>query len=110
MVVVPQNNYAHDEEWCNTCNAGHYWLDCAHVLGARKQGVLKVQQITTQREVYHNQAQQQGNPYATLITFSEDGAIIVANFDQNQVWRPESAGTRSKTQATNVRQEVDKAK
>ena len=35
LVVVPQNNYAHEEEWCNTCNASHYWLDCPHMLEAR---------------------------------------------------------------------------
>ena len=41
LVVVPQNNYVHDEEWCNTFNVGHFWLDCPHVLEARRQDVLK---------------------------------------------------------------------
>ena len=55
LVVVPQNNYAHDEEWCNTCNASHYWLDCVYALEARKQDLLKEQQITNQGEVNHEQ-------------------------------------------------------
>ena len=39
--MVPQNNYVHEEEWCGTCNASHFWFDCPHVLEAQRQDVLK---------------------------------------------------------------------
>ena len=100
LVVVPQNNYAHDGEWCNTCNAGHYWLDCAYALESRRRDLLKEQQITNQGddrpEPVQQQVQQLGNPNATLMNFTEDEVVIAANFDQNQIWKPVSAGIRSK--------------
>ena len=93
---VPKNNYAHDEEQCNTCNVGHFWLDFPHALEARRQDVLKGQ-LTIQGEVIqHDQITQQGNPNAALMNFNEDEAIIAENFDPNQVWRPIEVSTRSK--------------
>lgn len=110
LVVAPQKNYTHDEEWYNTCNACHYWLDCVHALEARKRDVLKGQQITTQGRVHHDQVQQQVNPDATLLNFTKDEAIIVEKFDQNQTWKPVSVGTRSKTEAENIQHKANKLK
>ena len=105
---MPQNNYAHDEEWCNTCNAGHFWLDCPHALEGRRKDVLKGQ-LTIQGEVIqHDKVSQQGNPNTTLMNFNEDEAIIAGNFDPNQVWRHIAASTSSKAQAANDQQQTDK--
>ena len=101
LVVVPQNNYVHEEEWCNTCNVGHFWWDCPHVLEARRQDVLKGK-LTVEGEVnQQGNLPQQGNQEATLMNFNEDEAIVVANFNPNQVWRPVAKNTRSKAQVAN---------
>ena len=42
------------------------------------------------------------------MNFNEDEAIIAANFDLGQVWRPIAASTRSKAQGTDGQQQVDK--
>ena len=52
--------------------------------------------------------QQQGNLDATLMNFNEDDAVIAANFDPNQVWRPVAASTRSKAQVANDQEYTDK--
>ena len=41
------------------------------------------------------------------MNFSEDEAVIVANFDQNQVWRPIAVSTRSKAQGAYGQQQDD---
>ena len=94
--MVPQNNCAHEEEWCNTCNAGHYRLDCLHALEARRRDVLKGQLTIQGEAIQHEKAPQQGNPDATLMNFNEDEAVIAENFDPNQVWRSIAESTRSK--------------
>ena len=41
------------------------------------------------------------------MNFTEDEAIIAVNFDQNQTWKPVSAGTKSKDQVTKKQQQVN---
>ena len=42
------------------------------------------------------------------MNFNEDEAVIAKKFDPNQVWRSIVASTRSKSQATNDQQKIDK--
>lgn len=67
--------------------------------------VVKPSVIQEGNEQYNNQ----GNFETTLMNFDQDEVVSI-NINQNQLWKPVLANTRSKVKVTEENQQVGKGK